>query len=352
MPALLVGGALLVLIGGLGFARTEPVNDPPAPQTSGKLTLRAVAAATDRPIEGVSIEYRGRFDGKDRKRTAATGKDGLATIEYPAGIPIESFEITARKAGFAPICFVWHNERHPVAMPISKNLHFEPGATIGGIVQDEAGHPIAGARVERHGASDRVREREPRVLDRHRGDRCPGPLESGRRAEGPARRVRARDAPALHSAARRVRMAGPRRRDRPHPGADGDRAGRRCRRPAGQGARVQLGDNFGVSVPVGTTDDRGAFTLENCEAGATTVTVEAEGYAPRIQDMQVEGQAEPAVVALSERTATLRGRIVDVEGEPVAGAVIGADTWRKRRSLSFRATTGADGRFEWRRRPP
>ena len=67
--------------------------------------------------------------------------------------------------------------------------------------------------------------------------------------------------------------------------------------------------------------------------------------------MQVEGQAEPAVVALSERAATLRGRIVNVEGEPVAGAVIGADTWRKRRSRSFRATTGADGRFEWRGAP-
>ncbi len=151
MPALLVGGMLLVLIGGVGFTRTEAADDPPAPQDSGKLTLRAVAATTDRPIEGVSIEYRGRIDGKDRKGTAATGKDGLAKIEYPPGVPIESFEITARKAGFAPICFVWDNERHPVAMPPSKNLRFEPGTTIGGIVQDEAGHPIAGARVDAMG---------------------------------------------------------------------------------------------------------------------------------------------------------------------------------------------------------
>ena len=69
---------------------------------------------------------------------------------------------------------------------------------------------------------------------------------------------------------------------------------------------------------------------------------------PRSRTSKSREKTEPVVATLSERAATLRGRVVDVEGKPVAGAIVGADTWRRRRTLSLRATTGADGRFEWR----
>src|SRR5262249_3814111 len=149
---------LALLIAGFGFTHpgqatkpaegTERAAQPAGGETPGKLTLRAVAATTNQPLEGVSIEYQGRFDGKDREGTVATGKDGLATIDYPPGTHVGFFYITARKAGLVPVCIWWDDARHPVAMPPSKDLRFEPGTTIGGIVRDESGRPIAGARVE------------------------------------------------------------------------------------------------------------------------------------------------------------------------------------------------------------
>ena len=68
-----------------------------------------------------------------------------------------------------------------------------------------------------------------------------------------------------------------------------------------KGARVQLGDRFGGSVPVGTTDDRGAFTLEHCEARPDDRHGRRRTASRRtIQDVRVEGQPEPLVVTLSE----------------------------------------------------
>ena len=348
MPALVAGAAILVLIGSFGLTHADQATNPPAEQTPGKLTLHAIAAKTDRPIEGVTIEYRGRFDGKDRKGTAATGKDGLATIDYPAGALIESFEITARRTGFAALCYVWDNERHPMVIPSLKDLRFEPGTTIGGIVQDESGHPIAGARVDVIGPPTEcesahrmfsIGTSETDARGRWRLDVAPKDLSNVFVRPQHPRYMPRSASPNLDSVivlTRGLTVTG--------------RAVDAGGRPV-KGARAQLGSIFEAFVPVGTTDDRGTFTLENCQAGSTTVTVQADGFAPQIQEVKVEGKTEPVVVTLSERAATLRGRVVDVEGKPVAGAIVGADTWRGRRTLSLRVTTGADGRFEWRGAP-
>ena len=47
----------------------------------------------------------------------------------------------------------------------------------------------------------------------------------------------------------------------------------------------------------------------------------------------------------------LRGKVVDIEGKPVAGAWFGADSWRGRRSIHFSVKTDKDGRFEWKNAP-
>ncbi len=50
------------------------------------------------------------------------------------------------------------------------------------------------------------------------------------------------------------------------------------------------------------------------------------------------------------RDAILRGKVVDLDGKPVAGAFFGADTWRGHRSMVPGQHRG-DGRFEWRSAP-
>ncbi len=119
-----------------------------------------------------------------------------------------------------------------------------------------------------------------------------------------------------------------------------------------KGARASLGrDTFDPNHPAATTNERGEFTLENCERGPSIVTVLADGFAPQIGEVRVEEHTRPVEIRLTEPGSVLRGKVVDIEGKPVAGAFFGADTWRGHRSLRLHIITDKDGRFEWRNAP-
>ncbi len=121
----------------------QPANEQPA----AKLALKAIDASTGKPIEAVSIEYVCVFGEERRQATIFTGEDGTAAIEWPAGAVVRRLWITARAPDRVPIDILWEHERGPVALPVTEQLRFEPGTTIGGILRDEAGHPVAGAAV-------------------------------------------------------------------------------------------------------------------------------------------------------------------------------------------------------------
>ncbi len=46
-----------------------------------------------------------------------------------------------------PIGLSWNDRLRPVELPATQELRFEPGTTIGGVVNDAVGHPIEGATV-------------------------------------------------------------------------------------------------------------------------------------------------------------------------------------------------------------
>ena len=54
---------------------------------------------------------------------------------------------------------------------------------------------------------------------------------------------------------------------------------------------------------------------------------------------------------MTESGSTLRVRVADVQGKPVAGAVVVTNRWRGYRSIEFRAETDQDGRLVWRSAP-
>ncbi len=67
--------------------------------------------------------------------------------------------------------------------------------------------------------------------------------------------------------------------------------------------------------------------------------------------VKVEEKTAPVEVRMTEPGATIRGRVVDVAGRPVAKVLVVADTWRERRTLEFRTHTDDEGRFAWRDAP-
>jgi hypothetical protein len=118
------------------------------------------------------------------------------------------------------------------------------------------------------------------------------------------------------------------------------------------GASAVIGrDIWGTSSPTASTDERGAFTLENCDLGPTIITVQSDGFAPLFRDVQVEEHAPPVEIRLTEPASIVRGKVVDEAGKPIIGAWVAADTWRGNRSIQFRVNTDQDGRFVWRSAP-
>ncbi len=53
-----------------------------------------------------------------------------------------------------------------------------------------------------------------------------------------------------------------------------------------------------------------------------------------------------------EKGRTIRGRVVDRKGEPLAGARVGVDFWREYQTLDWRTTTDDEGDFHWDDAPP
>jgi RNA polymerase sigma factor (sigma-70 family) len=95
----------------------------------------------------------------------------------------------------------------------------------------------------------------------------------------------------------------------------------------------------------------GRFRLANTSAGELVVTVEAEGYVATDQTIHPEAQSEELQFALAPG-ARLRGRVVDETGVPVATATVFAkgndfDSGR----FDWSADTDAEGRFEWNSAP-
>ena len=103
----------------------------------------------------------------------------------------------------------------------------------------------------------------------------------------------------------------------------------------------------------GTTDAEGQFKLEGLQEGPYTVTAKAEGYL----DGEVEDIAQGAtdVVLQLRASATVRGTVIDPDGNPVGGAWVHRKGGKRRGGMNPmmamfagdpRVLTAADGTFE------
>ena len=133
-----------------------------------------------------------------------------------------------------------------------------------------------------------------------------------------------------------------------------------------KGAQVDTGgmEYRDERTPV-ATDELGEYTLRGCEAGSAIVTAQAEGFGPEFREVNVPngGEVEAPVIRLG-KASTLRVRVVDRAGKPVAGAYLQVGTWRGHESLlrigaqtevpwrsTWNAQTDAAGRFTWTSAP-
>jgi peroxiredoxin/protocatechuate 3,4-dioxygenase beta subunit len=338
--------ALSIVLVLVGLGRAGADQTPPSPPQPGRLLIHAVAAATGAPLEGVSVDCRRWAEGKPSNSKLVTDKEGTAVYEWQPRAPIGRLTLTARKPGYAPIHIQWDDGAHPIELPAAKELRLEPATPVGGVIKDETGRPVTGAQVQVMAPATES------MLSNY-------VFTVGSAKTDAAGRWRVDDGPANLASAFLSVTHPDFRRGGGRPSHDLDSTVVLTRGLTLQGrvldsgghpiknAQAVLGhDIWGTNPPRATSGDDGTFVLRNCAAGASIVTVQADGFAPQIQDVRVENETPPVAFRL-EPAATIRFRVVDAAGNPLAGVDVAADTWRGHRSLTYRKVTDADGRLTW-----
>ncbi len=111
-------------------------------------------------------------------------------------------------------------------------------------------------------------------------------------------------------------------------------------------AKLQFGENFDDKGPAATTDAKGAFTLNSLKVGTGHIAVTAPGFAPERLAVDVAGDSKPLTVQLKPG-ALLRVRVVDENGNGMPDVDVRLQGWRGNNTLEWGGATDNDGRISW-----
>ncbi len=289
----------------------------------------------------------------------STGDSGMTQFEYPE-FKIGYLIIKAHKPGYTNEDISWVNTPS-VEFPADCTLKMEKGKTIGGQVTNEEGEGVAGVKVNMLAVNSKINDHEEGVpytsmasdvpvitdLDGHwSADNVPkdadkvelrlshtdyvSDWEFGDSGSFPLEDLLSQKAVSVLK--RGITMEG----------TVLDMQGQPI-----MNARVSQSSNKCSSVnPRMKTGSDGRFEFKHSRPGETILTIQAGGYAPELMKLTLTQETPPRTYYL-EAGKTIRGKIVDVNGKPVAGAEIGINSWRGYRSLQWEEKTKEDGTFRW-----
>ncbi|MDG3006067.1 carboxypeptidase regulatory-like domain-containing protein [Paludisphaera mucosa] len=103
---------------------------------------------------------------------------------------------------------------------------------------------------------------------------------------------------------------------------------------------------FHGDLPTTSADAQGRFRFPHVQPGRVGLQVKAAGHAPEFQFVEAKDGAAPVAISLRP-ASSLSGRVVDSKGNPIADAFVVVDQWRSTRALGVFLNTDADGRFRW-----
>ncbi len=317
--------------------------------------LRIVAADTGAPVPNAHVRVWKAF--LDALRTADA--EGRITVEHSTGPADKSFSVDVWGDGFAMQRHHFGDRDEPI--PDEATIKLQPGESLGGIVRDEQGRPVAGAAV--YLWSHNYQRKDPTEL-----------LYDLRATTGADGRWRTGGAPETTGELLGFYIT--------HPDYISDRE-YTTGREIPPIAKLRSGDAVSVlkkgppiegrvldadgqpvagAVVLSTTnpqrlfssvkdfavvtDAEGRFRTGQVESGEWHLLVRAPGQAPGAAMVKVE-TAIPQVEIRLGRPRPLKVRVLDPEGRPVAGVFLDVARWNQYRCLGVLLWTDDAGRARW-----
>jgi RNA polymerase sigma factor (sigma-70 family) len=367
IATLLAGGTFTLAVLGKPGRVAKPLSSAQAPApaaplhaariapTGRSIDFRVVHQSTGKPLPGVRLIVVVEATEIVDKTTDETG---ALTFDYPSPRP-RRMQVRAKKEGFTPM-IVWISDpAHEEEFPATFTLAMVPAAPICGLVKDEEGRPVFGAKVSPRlagflgGDPDRASFRIGDALTDAGGHWTCLDMPSGvDRARLVGIRIRHPDFQSLEIHGDEMNEAiGPEgvvvlERGIAISGRVVDREGHPV-----HGARIGAGrDWFGSDPPVVETDGDGRFSLKHLRPHDTAIAVQAKGHGPELIRLNIRAGLPPMEFTLGP-PRTIQGRVVDRDNKPLPVIQVAVVFWRSRQTLDWKAETGPDGRFRWENAP-
>lgn len=323
-----------------------PASAPTNAASSSPMALQIVEAETGTPLPYAKLHlFYLLQDGRGKVVKAATDANGELNVDTPQR-PFHGLNMFVTADGHVPKVIAWGFGR---ALPAEYTMKLERGVTIGGVVVDDAGQPIAGAEIQFDGPGNDMSLPEHIQF---------GP-DTTTRTDSAARWFCNMVPKHLRQVSLLIT----------HPDHAETAATIQPGAPEANNSTITMKAGFTVAGAVQdwngnlidgakvrevrmneegerstTTDASATFEFKNMKAGELMMAVQAKGFAPAVQTLQVTGTLAGLRFQLGPGQL-LRGRVTDENGNPIAHAW--AETTRGRRKIQWSATTDADGQFEW-----
>ncbi len=336
---------------------------PGAATSTATLTVEARDLSTDAPVPGVRLEF--SLGRGSKKVEAATDGSGIAQFSHPADA--RYFFVSATREGYVSQAIRWDYDANAPAAPDRLLFQMDKTTTVGGRVIDQDRKPMAGATVIIDVSKGYPRSRQW-VDFKYETTRTDA---DGRWSfSGVPEKPDSVKLGVYHPLCLPDRTFIAMEDFKPLSGLRDGSATLHLRRgtviegrvvsPDGHpvaGAEVFYGSGrrYANAIPPFKTDAQGRFTIGVAPGTLSTLTAQATGFGPAL--LPIRGGAEPSRVQLTlPRSRVLRGRVVNPEGKPIAGASLSvawsgpessAAAHRGNEALARGLTTDADGRFTW-----